>query len=397
MEASKMRKPSVFVSSTCYDLKQLRADLRGYLENAGLDPVLSEFSTFPVDPDVPTVANCRKAVESRADIFVLVIGGRYGSTDDQGRSITNLEYLAAKAKGIPIYVFVMRSILDVLPVWTANPDADFRSIADSSKVFEFVCGIRSSGEKWIFPFDTAQEIVGALRTQLAYLFADALELRMRASGSGALSEKYRGLSGGELRLIIERPPSWEYLLFGRALERQIAGARDAKRDWDYGIALGGNQSMSPRQFMTFCGEKDSEAVHTATLVEELLRQSIPKAFGPPGVAGDPDEIFYAAARLGALYRQVLEWKLSFLRVSVPKPLDNLRAAQSRLCDQVVSEIEQFSSTFVEKVAEAVRTAKTGQVLELPLTLTFISVGLSAVQEELERVKERIDSGELEWC
>src|SRR5687768_1322938 len=85
-----MRKPSVFVSSTCYDLKQLRADLYQYLENAGLDPVLSEYPTFPVNPDTATVANCRKAVESRADVFVLVIGGRYGSTDEYGKSVTNL-------------------------------------------------------------------------------------------------------------------------------------------------------------------------------------------------------------------------------------------------------------------------------------------------------------------
>src|SRR5574340_1093469 len=84
-----MWKPSVFVSSTCYDLRQVRADLHSYLENAGLDPVLSEFPSFPVDPACPTITNCRKAVENRADILVLIIGGRYGSTDDQGRSITN--------------------------------------------------------------------------------------------------------------------------------------------------------------------------------------------------------------------------------------------------------------------------------------------------------------------
>jgi hypothetical protein len=86
-----MRKPAVFVSSTCYDLKQVRADLHMYLDNAGFEPVLSEYSTFPVDPGAATVANCRKVVENRADIFVLIIGCRYGSTDEDGKSVTNLE------------------------------------------------------------------------------------------------------------------------------------------------------------------------------------------------------------------------------------------------------------------------------------------------------------------
>jgi len=46
-----MRKPCVFVSSTCYDLKQVRADIRQFIEDRGMEPLLSEFSTFPVNPN----------------------------------------------------------------------------------------------------------------------------------------------------------------------------------------------------------------------------------------------------------------------------------------------------------------------------------------------------------
>ncbi|HWC95719.1 MAG TPA: DUF4062 domain-containing protein, partial [Candidatus Sulfopaludibacter sp.] len=378
-----MRKPSIFVSSTCYDLRQVRADLHSYLENAGLDPVLSEFPCFPVDPACPTVENCRKAVEHRADVLVLIIGGRYGSTDDQGRSISNLEYLAAKAKGIPIYVFVMRSLLDILPVWADNPTGDFRSVADSPKVFEFISGIRNSGEKWVFPFDTAQDIVSTLRTQLSYLFADALELRKRASTSGALSEKYKRVSGTELRLLIDKPGGWEYLLFGYALEREISSHADTKRDWDYGISLGNTQCMMASEFMNYCSHKDSEAIHTATLAEEVCRQSLSKAFGPRGVPGDPDEILYAAARLGGIYRQILEWKLSFYRLVIPLAVREFRAAQSRLCDQVVTDIEQFSKDYLPKITagmEAAKTARAGVVLELPLTLNFTTPNLLEVHK-----------------
>jgi hypothetical protein len=391
-----MRKPSVFVSSTCYDLRQVRADLHSYLENAGLDPVLSEFPSFPVDPASPTVTNCRKAVENRADILVLIIGGRYGSTDEQGRSISNLEYLAAKAKGIPIYVFVMRSLLDILPVWADNPNGDFRSVADSPKVFEFISGIRNSGDKWVFPFDTAQDIVSTLRTQMAYLFADALELRKRASASGVVAEKYRHVSGTELRFLIDRSAGWEYLLFGHAVEREISSASDTKRDWTYGISLGRHEAMGPREFLKFCSHKDSEAVRTAALVEDLFRLSLPKAFGPRGVSGDPDEILYAAARLGAIYSQILEWKLSFLRISIPKAVDSFRMAQSRLCDQIVTDIEEFSRSFIPKVTEAIQTAQAGTVLELSLLLNFTSPNLLAVQEELAALTRQIDSGQIEW-
>lgn len=84
------------VSSTFYDLRQIRADLAQFITNElGYVPLLSELPPFPVDPDLDTVANCRARVERDADIFVLVIGGRYGSIDDKtDKSITNLEFLS---------------------------------------------------------------------------------------------------------------------------------------------------------------------------------------------------------------------------------------------------------------------------------------------------------------
>jgi hypothetical protein len=100
------RIPAVFVSSTSYDLDQVRADLKQFIERLGYDAVLSEYPSFPIDPDVKTVENCLRAVDRSADIFILVVGGRYGSQTGEGKSITNLEYLRARFKEIPINAFV---------------------------------------------------------------------------------------------------------------------------------------------------------------------------------------------------------------------------------------------------------------------------------------------------
>jgi hypothetical protein len=37
-------------------------------------PVLSEFSSFPVDPNLDAIENCRAVVKEKADIFVLAVG-----------------------------------------------------------------------------------------------------------------------------------------------------------------------------------------------------------------------------------------------------------------------------------------------------------------------------------
>jgi Domain of unknown function (DUF4062) len=77
-----MSTPAVMISSTFYDLAQVRADLLDFLQNeVGYRPLLSEHKSFPVDPDADTVENCKRRVERDADIFVLIIGGRYGYVD----------------------------------------------------------------------------------------------------------------------------------------------------------------------------------------------------------------------------------------------------------------------------------------------------------------------------
>ncbi|MBI2817051.1 MAG: DUF4062 domain-containing protein [Acidobacteria bacterium] len=149
--------------------------MRQFLTGLGLDPMVSEYNSFPVNPDLGTIDNCLNAVETRADTFILIVGGRYGSLADGGKSVTNLEYQTANAKGIPAYVFVMRSILDIVPVWKANQSGNFGHVVDSVKVFEFVEKLRQTGEEWVFPFEHAQDIFDVLRNQLAYLFMDSLE------------------------------------------------------------------------------------------------------------------------------------------------------------------------------------------------------------------------------
>lgn len=141
------RKPTVFVSSTCYDLKQIRADIKEFFEEQlEFDILLSEYSTFPLDPNVGTLNNCLRAVDERADIFVLVVGCRYGSITKTGHSVTNMEYLRAKAKGIPIYAFVDKKILSALPLWEDNPNLNFQSTVDTPKLFEFVDSFRNNDE-----------------------------------------------------------------------------------------------------------------------------------------------------------------------------------------------------------------------------------------------------------
>ena len=72
-----MAKLRIFVSSTCYDLKVLRSQLRGFILNFGYEPMMSEFSDVLFDPRTHTHTNCVQEVPN-CDMVILIIGSRFG-------------------------------------------------------------------------------------------------------------------------------------------------------------------------------------------------------------------------------------------------------------------------------------------------------------------------------
>ncbi len=153
-----MSKTRIFVSSTCYDLAAMREDLRRYILQLGHEPLLSEYASFPVNPDETTINNCKKNVETHTDVLVLIVGGKRGTLDStSGKSVTNLEYETARSRGIPCFVFISRPVLTLLPIWKKNSAADFTPAVDFPEVFTFIERIQGEN-RWAFSFDKTAEI-----------------------------------------------------------------------------------------------------------------------------------------------------------------------------------------------------------------------------------------------
>jgi hypothetical protein len=165
--AEKMSKTRIFISSTCYDLAATREDIRNCINGLGHEPLLSDYPSFPVLPDLKTVDNCKKIVRDNTDIFILIIGGKRGSLDpNTGKSITNTEYEAAKENNIDSFVFVSRSVMNLLPIWENNPDANFSPTVDYPEVFNFIKNIMAE-QKWVFTFEKTSDIKDILKNQFS--------------------------------------------------------------------------------------------------------------------------------------------------------------------------------------------------------------------------------------
>ena len=92
----------VFVSSTYQDLEEERREIiQALLE---LDCIPSGMELFPAANEDQW--SLIKGVIDDCDYYLVVIGGRYGSTGPDGTSFTEMEYRHALAAGKPIIAFV---------------------------------------------------------------------------------------------------------------------------------------------------------------------------------------------------------------------------------------------------------------------------------------------------
>lgn len=183
-----MAKPRVFVSSTYYDLKHLRSAFEAFVESFGFEAILSEKGSVAYAPDVSLGEACYREVE-QADIFVLVVGGRYGS-EVSGRggeedkdfysrydSITREEFRTAVKSNIPIYVLIERTVYDEYKTFLRNRDVEDITYAhvDSVNIFGMIDEILSLPKNNpVFPFDRYHEVEAWLREQWAGLFRELL-------------------------------------------------------------------------------------------------------------------------------------------------------------------------------------------------------------------------------
>lgn len=170
-----MPAPRIFVSSTCYDLKYIRENLRFFVRGLGYEPVLSEDGAVYYDPSLHVQDACLVEVPT-CQLFVLIIGGRYGGQyKESEKSITNAEYLEAAKAGIPVFALVERAVYEQYRLFASNKgnsSVDAHKItypnADSTKIFDFIESVQSQTiNNALVPFSDFEEIQGYLKQQWA--------------------------------------------------------------------------------------------------------------------------------------------------------------------------------------------------------------------------------------
>ena len=173
-----MAKPRVFISSTYYDLKNVRADLDRFIKEQGYEPVLNEHGNIPYGSEKKLEEYCYKEIEL-CDILVSIIGGRFGSESlNKKYSISQQELRAAIELNKPIYIFIEKNVLAEFRTFEKNKDNEHIKYAsvDDKRIYQFIDEVQSLpvGNPTA-PFETAIDITIYLKEQWSGLFQRLLQ------------------------------------------------------------------------------------------------------------------------------------------------------------------------------------------------------------------------------
>ena len=354
-----MGKTKIFISSTCFDLSQIRKDLKEGIEAIGHIPILSENKDFPINPELSSVENCIEAVRKEADIFILIIGGRYGYKLDSGKSITNTEFITALAKGIPIYTFTLKSIISILPVWKKNHQADFSDVVDDNIVFEFVEEVREKNAIWNFEFDSAQDILEILKSQLSFLFGLTLEshLRIQKIDNGLAS----CLSNKALKILLEKKENYEILTFMQMMQDEIDKYKYLKKDCEHSIIIKpGPFITDPIPFTDWQQEKLQQVEKAIDSLNNLFN-AFNYYYGEPGVASDMDGLYYVACRYGELYKFLLEWIIDVRSTNTDDRFTAVTQVLSHIPLKAIAQLEAYPADSIKAIQQSIEAFNSGSL------------------------------------
>ncbi|KAA5536226.1 DUF4062 domain-containing protein [Taibaiella lutea] len=381
-----MAQPKVFVSSTCYDLSQVRADLNDFISQIGYLPVLSEYSSFPIDPDNDTLENCLQNVQS-CDIFILILGGRYGYITDSGKSITNTEYLYAKQNGIPVYVFIYKPLINILPVWKDNKNGNFNNVVDSVKVFEFLEEIREKNLKWCFEFEKAQDIVHTLRIQLSHLTKSNLDLRKKYRMLDT-PNFYKHLSAKALDIILKKEQLWEPLFFAQVLKDELEKFEDLKLDLEYRITTSCNSAiLNPEALSNWIQINFEIILNLIASLTNLVNNALQKYWGEPNQPSDLKGLYYVASSIARMYGEIAKWSIMVKSTKVHEDYKNLKEVLSDFPAVTLNQIWEYPDFASQEIKQGIQKYNSDPTQKVEIKATLV---ISANDESVEKFNEELN-------
>jgi Domain of unknown function (DUF4062) len=165
----------IFLSSTIYDLEDIRSGVSEELKKDGHEIIASDEGTVIIKSGKHSYDQCLDNVSS-CDCLIAIIGGRFGGkySFDSERSITEAEIEKAYEEGKSVFVFVRKTVWDNRAYQYGEgrgkegiPYKAVEHIVEDPEVLYLIDRIRRKPQdNWIFRFNSQADLLIQIRCQI---------------------------------------------------------------------------------------------------------------------------------------------------------------------------------------------------------------------------------------
>lgn len=276
---------------------------------------------------------------------------------DTGKSITNTEFLTARQKGIPIFCFIDKKMMNTLSIWRDNKTADFSKIVDNTKIFEFIDDIRTVKNQWVFPFEESKEIIETLKIQFSYLFKESIKIRNIFYNN--VDEFFKlNLSEKCLKILIEKSEYYEFEFLAKTFIDEIEKKEFLKNDIEYSILT------EPKHFISDLEELATWGSHRLSTLKSIIQNLsslfpvISKFMNEPGKPSDIKGIYYSSIKFSQIFEQLLNWMIEVKSTFIVEEFSEIKVHLANMASHVVEQLWDYPYN-IQKQLEYVR----GEVLQ----------------------------------
>ncbi|MEU0940320.1 hypothetical protein [Embleya sp. NPDC005971] len=172
-------------------------------------------------------------------------------------------------------------------------------------------------------------------------------------------------------LIAQAPAGWEYLLFAGALVQGKLRLEPKWRDYVLGYARPNGCHVQELDVEHDLRGRLTELMHVSQNIMLILaREAQERAFGAPGVAGDPDAIIHLAERLVSCYESLLDWAAEIRGAVYPDAMKHAAHLAASVVRQPAEDIRTSFDQMATMMGEVPDALATGRQVELALCLTL---------------------------
>ncbi len=196
-----------------------------------------------------------------------------------------------------------------------------------------------------------------------------------------------------LELLSVRPPSWEYLLFGYALQAGLERTEPKWRDYHLGYTMEIGPAIHNKDLAHAFDDRISRVgAITSNIVKVISLQAQENAFGPPGTPGDPELIEHMGSRLIMMYEQLLDWAHEIRSLRFEAGAERLPELAVAFVAQPIAETRKFVEDYIAQVEAGIAAYVSGAASPMNITMRLSFELPDAVRKAYEKEIKRVSRG-----